>query len=393
MIPLKYNTRNLRVRWVTTLMTVLSTGLVVWASCLVFGLVDGLQHSLAVSGEPNDLIVVRQGSDNEVNSGIEYDAAIPLRNIDGVARDAAGQPLASLELVTIPSAQRVDGGRANLIFRGIEIPSDAEMTPVAQQLRPDFRIVAGRGLKGGLSECLVSKSLSGRFRGTRLGETLTISEKEGYEVVGIFTAGGSAAESEVWVDLGILQQNSFREGTISSAQIRAASTDDLRSIRDEIQNDPRFKFDAIPEPEYYAKQTTAVNLLKFSGMAIALLLTVGAMFAAANTMYAAVSNRMREIGTMRALGFSRGSILTCFLLESLLLCSLGGMLGILAALPFTGLTFSTVNNFSEATFAFRFGPTVLGAAFAMTLAMGLIGGLFPALKAIRVDVISALREL
>ncbi len=235
MVPLKYNVRNLRVRWVNTLMTVLGTGLIVWSSCGLFSLVEGLQHSLKLSGDPLDLIVLRKGSTSETISGIESDKSDKIVNLAGIARDESGQVLASGELLHIPVVERVGGGRANLIIRGIEPASEPGQKPVAETLRPDFKIVQGRDLEAGKGEAIVSRSMSRRFKGASLGGTLQVSPKESYRVVGLFTAGGSAAESEVWVDIKDLQQNTKREGFVSTVQLRA---DRLRGPRPAPQDDP-----------------------------------------------------------------------------------------------------------------------------------------------------------
>jgi putative ABC transport system permease protein len=387
MIPLKYNVRNLRVRRVTTLMTVLGTGLVVWSSCILFGLIDGLHHTLKVSGDPLDLIILRKGSTTEGNGGFDLTKAEQIETLPGIARDESGAPLAAGELLNIPVVPRLDGSRTNIIVRGVD--------PVSRRLRPSFEIVQGRYFIPGRGECVVSKSLSRRFQGAQLDHLLRVGEKESYRVVGLFTAGGSAAESEVWVDRKDLERNTAFHGAVSSVQLRAATPNDLDALRKRISDDPQFKLLAWRESDYFANQSRSSLFLEVAGTLIAVLLTVGAMFAAANTMFAAVNSRTREIGTMRALGFSRFDVLISFLGESLLLCALGGLVGVLATLPLGSLTFGTqdFNTFSERTIQFRMGPFVLGGAVAMTLAMGLFGGLFPALRAVRLDVIKALREL
>ena len=387
MIPLKYNVRNLRVRWVNTLMTVLGTGLVVWSSCILFGLVEGLQHSLTVSGDPLDLIVLRKGSSAETTSGYTSAKADDVATLSGIARDESGRPLVASELVYIPVAERLDGSRTNIIVRGVR--------PASRGVRPQFAIVQGRDFVSGRGECIVSRNLSRRFKGAAVGGLLKMGEKDAFRVVGLFTAGGSAAESEVWADFSDLARTISREGTVSSVQLRAASAADLQRIKLTLDTDPQFRLDAIREAEYFANQSQSSLFLKGAGTLIAVLLTIGAMFAAANTMYAAVSARTREIGTMRALGFSRRDILVSFLGESVLLSLLGGLLGLVATIPLSALTFGTsnFNTFAEVTVAFRFGPLVMAVASIMTLAMGVFGGLFPALRAVRLDVIRALREL
>jgi putative ABC transport system permease protein len=387
MIPLKYNLRNLKVRWKTTLMTMLGTGLVVWSSCVLFGLVDGLEHSLNISGEPLDIIVMRPGSTNETTGGFESSKADQLLALPGIARDETGLVLAAEELLNIPIAERQNGTRTNIIVRGVQAAS--------RRLRPAFRIVEGRDLVEGRGECIVSSSMSRRFQGAQIGGQLDFGDKERYRVVGIFTAGGSSAESEVWADFRDVVRNTGREGSVSCVQLRAADRPAYDQLRRTIEDDTRFKMAAIPETVYFQNQSRSSIFLKGAGTMIAVLLTFGAMFAAANTMFAAVSTRTREIGTMRALGFSRRDILVCFLGESLILCCLGGLVGVLAAIPLNAWTYETsdFNSFASITVAFRLGPLALGVATAMTLAMGLFGGMLPAVRAVRLDVISALREL
>ena len=387
MVPLKYNLRNLWVRRGTTLMTVAGTALIVWSSCILFSMVEGLQHSLDVSGDPLDLIILRKGSTNETDGGFELDKADTMVTLKGVARDPKLGPLVSRELLNIPVMERSDGSRTNLIVRG--------MDPIGRLLRRDFTITNGRDLEPGKGEAIISERLSGRFKNSNLGDTLKVGEKESYRVVGLFRAGGGSAESEIWVDRKDLERNIAREGSVSSVQIRASGPAEMDDIRNVINNDAQYKLLAESEKDYFNKQQQSSTFLKVFGTLIAVLLTIGAMFAASNTMFGAVASRTREIGTMRALGFSRRDVLISFLGESVILCTIGGVVGLLMTLPLTALSFGTVNSntFTEATVNFRFGPLVMGVAFAMTMAMGVLGGLFPALKAINKDVIASLREL
>lgn len=386
MIPIKYNVRNLRVRWVTTALTILGTGLVVASSCVLFGMVDGLQQSLKVSGDPLDLIILRKGSQNETGSNMDSSKVAEIMTIQGIATEN-GKPLCAAEILNIPVCERANGSRANLIVRGID--------PVSPQLRSNFKILeGGRMFVPGKDECIVARPISGRFKGTRLGETLKCGEKESYRVVGIFTAGGSAAESEVWTDRRDLERNTGRRGAVSAVQLRAATPADRDKIQAQLQTSSQFGLLAQRETDYFAAQAGTGIFLLVLGSVVAVLLSIGAMFAAANTMFSAVKSRTREIGTLRALGFSRMDVLLSFLGESILLCALGGLLGWLATIPMTTLTFGMNDfaSFAEKTIAFRFGPLVFAVAFAMTLAMGVFGGLFPALRAVKLDVIKALRE-
>lgn len=368
-------------------MTVLGTGIVVWSSCILFGLVDGLQHSLKVSGDPLDLIIIRKGATNETNGGFDLDKAEAIATIPGIAHDRDGKLLCALELLNIPVVPRIDGTRANVIVRGV--------SEASRGLRPRFELKQGRYLDPGKDECIVSQSISRRFQGASIGGLLRTGEREAYRVVGIFTAGGTAADSEVWVDRKDLERHTAREGSVSCVQLRAASADDFRSIIARIENDAQFRLQAVPETTYFLEQSRSSLFLKVTGTIIAVFLTVGAMFAAANTMFAAVNSRIREIGTMRAIGFSRIDILVSFLFESILICLIGGLIGVVATLPLSALTFGTnnFNTFTELTVSFRFGPAVTLVATAMTAAMGILGGLFPAIRAVRLDVVKALREL
>jgi putative ABC transport system permease protein len=385
MIPVKYNVRNLRVRWVTTVMTVLGTALVVWASVLSFGLTEGLEHAIKLTGDKFDLIAMRKGATEETSSNIDQKKAREIANLEGIARDANGKPMCSVEFVTIlTQPRRAGGGSTNLIVRGME--------QAGRDLRPDFKITEGRDLRPGVNEAITSKAMGERFEHLGLGSTVDINKVK-FTVVGYFTANGSAAESELWTDL--------RDATAAQRTPEAATIVNLRAENEaakeklisQIKGDEQFNLNVIDEPTYYAKQLESSALIRMIGLFIASFLTVGAMFAAANTMYAAVASRSREIGTLRAIGFRRRSIMTSFLFEAVLLCLLGGIIGCLATLPFNGLTTGTMNSvtFSEITFAFRFGPKVMLEGLLLALAMGLLGGLFPALRAVRMSTATALR--
>lgn len=387
MIPIKYNLRNIRVRWVTNSMTVISTALVVIASILTFGLTEGLKHALTVSGDPLDIVVMRKGSDAETSSAIESQVAREIENLPGIAKDTSNAPLCSMEYVTIlTKPRRAQAGTANLIVRGVE--------PVARVLRPGFKIVEGRDVKAGVNEVITSHQLAERFENLRVGETLEINKVD-FKVVGFFEANGSSAESEVWTDINDLTGARRIQGAISVVNLRATDLKQRDELLKTLTEEERFKLKAIPETAYFEEQMTASITIRVIGFIIAGFLTFGAMFAAANTMYAAVASRAREIGTLRAIGFSRFSVLVSFMLESFLLCLVGGMLGCLVVVPFNGLTTGTMNfaTFSELTFKFHFGPKVLFQGVLLASLMGLIGGIFPAVRAIRLKIIDALRQV
>ncbi len=386
MIPVKYNLRNLRVRWVTTLMTVLSTALVVLIAVLVFGMVDGLERALRVSGHPLDLIVLRKGSTDEISSGLQQTVSREVASLPGIAKDENGQPLCSVELCTIlTKPRRNNGGTTNVIVRGLE--------EVGRRLRPGFKITQGRDLKPGVNEAITSAQLAKRFENLAIGEKLLINHDE-FEIVGYFESDGSSAESEVWTDLRDLATARRTPEFTTSVNLRAQDAATATALIEQLSTDKRFQLSGIPEVKYYEDQLSQSSFWKYVGYFIAAFLTFGAMFAAANTMYGAVASRGREIGTLRALGFSRISILVSFLLESVILCLMGGLIGCLATFPLNGISTGTANfaSFSEITFSFRFGPRVLIQGVVLALIMGLMGGFLPAMRAVRLNIITALRE-
>jgi len=367
-------------------MTVLATALLVWVTVLTFGMSDGVDHALRATGDARDLIVLRQGASDETSSGIEQRVAREVETLEGIQRDAEGRPLCSVEFVTILTRpRRGGGGTTNLIVRGLE--------QVGRALRPDFQIVEGRDIQPGRNEAITSRQMAQRFQNLGLGEKLDIN-KVSFEVVGYFEAGGSSAESEVWTDLRDITSARRTPGAVSSVNLRARDASAQAALVKRLVDDEQFKLKAVSEPEYFEEQMTASIALKIVAVLMFLFCTVGAMCAAANTMFAAVASRAREIGTLRAIGFRRRSILTSFLFESVVLCLMGGVLGCLLTLPFNGLSTGTANwaTFSELTFSFRFGPNVLLRGVLMALVMGLLGGLFPAIRAVRMPIVDALRK-
>jgi putative ABC transport system permease protein len=308
--------------------------------------------------------------------------------LDGIETNENGEPLSSAEFVTIlTKPRRGDGGTTNLVVRGLE--------NTGRDLRKGFKILdGGRVYENGKNEAITSLQIARRFQDTALGEELEINNVP-FRIVGHFSANGSAAESEVWTDVNALTIARRTPGAVSSVNLRARDAAARDALITRIQDDEQFNLKVVTEKEYYKEQMSASIAIKVIGYFIATFLTVGAMFAAANTMYAAVASRAREIGTLRALGFSRRSILTSFMFESVIICLLGGALGCLGTLPFNGISTGTANwaTFSEITFAFNFGPKVLLEGVFMALVMGLMGGLLPAVRAVRMNIVKALREI
>lgn len=386
MVPLKYNLRSLRARKVGSLMTIFGTGMVVWASIFAFGLYGGLENTFGESVSPLDIIVLRQGSTAETASGVSEASGRQILAFDGIATDKEGSPLAAPELVVVCYMPRRDGsGNTNVTVRGV--------VPVSRELRNDFKIVKGNDFRPGVREAIVSQALADRFANLKMGEEFLVQDKP-FKVVGYFEAGGGAAESEIWTDQKVLGQVTDRTGGTSSVQLRAVSKDAQQKLIDRITADEQIALKAVTEEEYFAVQAEQSFVIKLLGQIIAFILTLGAMFAVANTMYGAISSRSREIGTLRALGFGRFSILTAFLFESLVLCLLGAGLGILGALALGEIRTGTMGGtFTEVVFSFNFGPKVLLQGSLLAVLMGLIGGFMPALRAVRMKVVDALREV
>lgn len=388
MIPLKYTLRNLQARWMTTLMTALGTGLVVFASVLSFGLADGLERTLLISADPLDVVCLRKGALDEVASNLDKATADRVRSVEGVALGESGEPLVSPEyVVTLMKSRRGDdAGVTNVMVRGL--------LPLGWKLRPGFRIVEGRPGESGKNEAIVSRRISERFQNTRLGEKFRINNAE-FTIVGYFEASGCAAESEVWTDLRDLTSVRKVPGAVSSVCLRARDAAAQAALVRLLKEDEQFGLKALTEEDFFKAQLMSAQIVKGLAGFIAMFLIVGAMFAAANTMFAAVAGRAREIGTLRALGFSRRSVLFSFMLESVILCLLGGLVGCVATIPFDGYStgMASFQTFSEVAFSFRFGPTVLMQGVLMAMLMGLVGGLMPAVRALRLNVIQALREV
>jgi len=384
-IPLKYNLRNLAVRRTTTAMTAFSITLTVTVFIVLMALAQGLQSSLTTTGHPLNVIIMRDGSQSETVSFVKRDALQVIRYLHGIARDDKGEPWVSPEvivLINLPRRGQVQG--SNVTIRGVSAPGPS--------LRPEFKMVEGRYFRPGLREVVVSKRISERFQNCALGDKLKFA-KGYWTVVGLFEAGNSAYNSEIWTDVNDLGQDFDRED-YTDVFVRAADASAVAGIKDQVSNDRRLHLKPVTERDYYASQTSTAAPIKAFGIFIAILMAVGASFAAMNTMYAAVARRTREIGTLRAIGFSRVSILFCFVVESVCIATLGGVIGCLLALPINGVTTGTTNfvTFSELAFNFRVTPMLLLSAMIFATVMGLLGGFFPAWRASHENIVIALRS-
>jgi putative ABC transport system permease protein len=385
-IPISYNVRNLKLRKGLTIMTALGIALTVTTAIFLMALLAGLQRAFVTSGNPQNVLVLRKGSEAELSGGLDATLFPTLTTLPGVAKDSHGEPMASGELVVVIVLPRKDGtGEVNVTVRG--------MMPDGLELRPSAKLSEGRWFQTGQREVVVSKSIRGRFSKANIGDTMQFGKGD-WKVVGVFDASGSAYESEIWGDVNQMSSDFDRQGVYSSAYLRAVDPIAADALKNRVSDDQRVKLEGVLETDYYAKQTNSGAPIKYIGIVVAIIMAVGSSFAAMNTMYAAVAYRGREIATLRVLGFTRPSILTSFVLESLMLSLLGAAAGILLMLPFNGMQTGTSNavTFSEVVFSLRITPMVAAVAVGFAMIMGLFGGLAPAWHAARQDILTALRS-
>jgi putative ABC transport system permease protein len=384
-IPIAYNLRNLVVRKTTTIMTALGIGLTVAVLLAILALVHGLGTALSVSSNPLDVLVLRKGAESELVSLFTRSQFQDLKFKAGIATGRDGQPLASMEVVTImilPSYANPDG--SNLTVRGLP--------PTGIEMRPNVHLASGRWFQPGQREVVVGKSVAQRFPGGQIGRKVRFGRGE-WEIVGIIDAGRGTQNSEVWGDLFQVSSDLQRVETVSSCLVQATDAVTARALINDLNDDRRLAVHAQSEDAYFAAQTAQAVPLEYTGIMVALIMAVGSSFAAMNTMYAAVARRAREIGTLRVLGFSRGSILLSFWVEAVLLSALGGLLGCLLALPLNGVTTAIGNgNFAEMAFGFQVTPKIMITGVVFAVILGSIGGMFPARNASRKEILTALRE-
>jgi len=388
-IPLAYPVRSLLVRKWTSVFTAGGVALVVTATVLLLTLVGGLQRMLASSGEPNNVVVLRKGSTNDGVSQVTRDAALALRTMPGVARRADGEPLASFELVNQPFMITRGGGREIVLIRGVE--------PVAFDVHRAAHLVQGRMFRPHVGEVVVGVGVRGRYVGASLGGEIEFGRRT-WKVVGVFDSGGKAFDSEIWADVADVQDDT-RRSNYSGVRLTLDPGTDFGTLKQRIEGDGRFTLEAKPETDYYREQADTTQTLYVLVVTLAVIMAIGAVFGALNTMYAAVASRTAEIGTLRALGFGRGAILRSFLGESLVLAGAGFLAGsALAALGvlavntlLSGVQFSMM-TFSVATVLLHLTPGSLLAGFVIAGLIGLVGGLAPAWRAARLRVVDALHR-
>ncbi len=354
----------------------------------VLSMAAGFRKTMAASSSPDAAIVLRSGANDEMSSGLQPDEIRVLADTPGVARTAEG-PLVSAELfVIINLPKRSTGTDANVPLRGVE--------QTAFKVRDKFKLLEGRLFEGGKNEVLVGVGAAREFAGMEVGKKFLVGRNE-WEVVGIFSAGGGTAESELWTDARILQSAYNRGNSFQSVQVKLTAPDAFLQFSNSVASDPRLEMRPLRQSDFYAEQSTTLNtLISTLGYLVASLMAIGAVFGAVNTMYNAVSTRTREIATLRALGFGGGAVTVAVMLESLAVALVGGVLGgTIAYLAFNGFQTATVNwqSFSQVTFAFNVTGQLLAQGIVGAMTIGLVGGFLPAIRAARTPIAAALREM
>ena len=382
-IPVTYSLRHLRLRWRSTLITTACIALVVAVFVMLMALANGLKATYVSSGDARNLLVLRKGSMAESSSQITLDNVRQVKFLDGIGRDARGEPLVSSELMVLITVPRADGGKAHVQVRGLGA--------MGWQLRPQVKVIEGRPFAPGRRECVVSKNITKRFPDLALGKSFR-SGRHSWTVVGIFDAGKTAYDSEVWVDADEARA-AFNRIFYGSILMRPVDDAAVLALKKRIEGDKQLQLRVLTEPEYYAEQTKTAAPIRLFGAALAAVMSIGAAFSAMNAMYASVGRRAREIGTLRVLGFRRTSIYLAFMLESLFIAIAGGVAGCALSLPMHGVATGTFNwsTFAEVAFEFRITAPLLGAGLLFAILMGVLGGLLPARLAARKPVLEALR--
>lgn len=384
-VPIYYSVRNLGARKLTTLLTAGGMALVVFVFTAMQMLDAGLKKTLVDTGSPDNMLVIRKGSETEVQSGVSRQQAAVIESQAGIVRRADGTPMVSKETVVL----------INLVKRGSDKPSNVVIRGVGENglaLRPQIRLTAGRMFRPGTSEIVAGASVAKAFNGAGIGETMRFGQRD-WTVVGTFDGGGSGFDSEIWGDVEQLMQ-AFRRTAYSSVIAKLDSDDDLARINETIDSDPRLTLQAKGETVFYAEQSKALSdFLRIFGTALSIIFSLGAVIGATITMYASVANRVTEIGTLRALGFGRLAILTTFLLEALALGLLSGIAGVALASFMQSVSFSTTNfqSFAELAFNFMLTPEIAVKAVLFACVMGVVGGFLPSVRAARMKIVDALR--
>jgi putative ABC transport system permease protein len=383
------NIRSIPARLGSSTVAVIGIAGVVLVFVAVLSIAEGVNATMQASGDPNVALILRAGSDTEMTSGLGGDSVRIIADAPGVARDESGKPLTSPELfVVVDHPLKRSGSPGNVPLRGV--------TPEAFKVHSRLKIVEGRNLEFGRNEIIAGRAASRQFVGLNVGTTLKWGEST-WTLVGIFDDGGAVSESELWCDVKVLQPAYHRGNSYQSVYARLATPDTFQQLKDSLTSNPQITVSAMRAPEYYGSQTETLQMIiRTIGGIIAVLMGIGAVFGAVITMYTAVASRTREIATLRALGFGSLPVVFSVLSEATLLSIVGGLIGgAIAWLAFDGYETATMNfqSFSQIAFAFAVTPKLLGQALFYSVVMGLLGGLFPAWRAARLPVVTALREL
>jgi ABC-type lipoprotein release transport system permease subunit len=385
-IPISYNVRNVIQRPLTTLATGSGIAMVVMILIGAFALASGFQAALVETGSTDNAFIRRTGADSEISSGVGRDAAAIIGSLPDVAMGPDGRPLISKDLVVLTNLDRVgQKGSSNVTIRGID--------PSSLTLRPQVKVTAGRMFAPGTDEVIVGGRTARRFQGLGINGQVKLGQQS-FTVVGHFTAGGSAFESEIWGDNAVLMPALDRNDAFQSITFRMRDPNRFAALKQQLENDRRLGVQVQTERQFYASQSALLaGVIRGAGVFITLIMAIGAIFGAMNTMYAAVGQRTREIAVLQTLGFTPGSIMMSFLFESVFLSLIGGVLGCLLALPINGITTSTTNwaSFSEVAFAFRVTPLGMAIGLAFAAIMGVVGGFLPARQAARQSLAATLR--
>ena len=384
-IPFSYTLRNLAARKLTTLLTAGGMALVVFVFATVLMLEEGLRKTLVETGSPDNVVITRRSAGTEVQSQVDRDQAAIVENQPEVAFGVSGTRLASKETIVLISLSKRGSEKAsNVLIRGVG--------QKGIELRPQVRISEGRMFRPGSTEVIAGKSVAERYTGAGVGETIRFGQRE-WTVVGIMDAGKTGFDSEIWGDVDQLMQ-AFRRPVYSSVVLKLTDAAAFSEFKTRVENDPRLTVEAKRESVFYAEQSKVLaNFIRYLGMILSIIFSVGAIIGAMITMYASVANRTTEIGTLRALGFRRNNILSAFLVEALMLGAAGGITGLILASFMQLLTISTMNwqSFSELAFSFTLNAEIIFKSFGFALIMGFAGGFLPAAKASRLAIVDALR--
>jgi putative ABC transport system permease protein len=387
-IPLIYNFRSVKARWTSAIVAVLGIAGTVGVFVAMLSLARGFKTTLVSSGSPDNAIIMRAGATSELTGGVSLDAVKIAQDAPGIARGSEG-PLVSPEIVIVAPIPLISTGTdANVQLRGV--------SKNVLEIRKNIKIIEGRMFTPGLAEVVVGKNATKSYAGLTVGRTIDLGTVK-WSIVGIFDAGGTSFDSEVWADAKLLGPAYGRgEGFFQSVTVHLTSPDALQQVRDTLTKDPRLNVDVTREVDYYTKQSGRLtSLITILGGLVAAVMAIGAVFGALNTMYSAVAERGREIGTMRALGFTGAAVVFSFMVEALLISFVGGALGCVAVLPVNGITTGAMNlqTFSHVAFAFMITPDLLVRGIVFALVMGVVGGLLPAVRAASVPVSAALRSM